>query len=837
MQRSHPIRIWRGLAALLLALVTSGAAQAETQLLPFPSAPAWYLVSLQVEPDLADPLSVFPPGGGFEYEHIWSFDAVEGWRHFAPPAVSLEVPPGVLSTVNDLDRIEALRGYWIYVTSVPDAGFEIAVSGDTARVQRLTGAGWHAAGPLLAPAAAATNVDQVFADLGGNTKASIPELWSHAGGASGFVQIASFGATCTQSPEQCLTPGRGYWLRTTGDIALGKEFDVFPSAVLLSGRQPVQLVEIGYSGGSLTGVAGALRTDRPDSGLRFLPARSLYVDGLEHFEPDFDGGLVDGPAGTCPRDTDGDGEPDDLCDGSSDCVNLCFDNATQTHRVFVEMEPERLAALEVFSSLAPGHELAFLDLELAPTPETPQTEIVASVPLAVKPPVVTGEWSGFLSYEGTRARVPLHIFFDDCTEPSGGGAPDCDGSRLTAVINPTVLGDASNGLDDDRDGEVDEPSEDGALFGVREGLGFPSDVTLRGTISGGNALLRIEGDVATDAGLTDGVAAAFTGGARHLTLEGWRAGPTHFVGYFSDDWASPQLGRVPGRGTFELSRVVAGVCVVPRTDDARALGVECRTDTDCAQRCTGGARAGLTCDLQNADPSDDCFGATCEHLACSFRQLAGTSASANEYQALPITLDVVGPGGATPGALDEVIVELLGTGIRQIVSSDSFLLADVPCGAGPYELRISSPSCQQPQSVELADCTSSPGPIELVCDGPSRTGSGGGPVIAGGGVSLLGGPSSLGATAYQLEASSGGTCDGSASCQVRWEHDDGTPVAVVLSADSPSGDPSVQAVSGGSVSAGRDPFRGWSDRLLWPPHSDLRAGLLSLLPELSDEEL
>ncbi|MFQ5426554.1 MAG: hypothetical protein ACE5EV_05705, partial [Gaiellales bacterium] len=87
---------WLGGIALLLALLFVAPARADTQTLHF-AAPGWHYISLAVTPVNKDPALAFPESASFRYDHLWSFDASEGWRHFSPPSISL---PEVF---NDLD--------------------------------------------------------------------------------------------------------------------------------------------------------------------------------------------------------------------------------------------------------------------------------------------------------------------------------------------------------------------------------------------------------------------------------------------------------------------------------------------------------------------------------------------------------------------------------------------------------------------------------------------------------------------------------------------------------------------------------------------------------------
>jgi hypothetical protein len=840
--RQLALRILRLVALTLCCALASLEARAAVQVLEFPDAPAWYFFSLQVRPDDADPLDVLPVGGGFEYEHLWSFDAQAGWRHFAPP--SGEVPPGIRNQLNDLGALEPLRGYWIRVTRVPSPDFTLTVSGDPVLFQQLSGAGWHAVGPLLSPNAPPASVGEVFRDSP-DPEAQLAETWSFDRSAGRFTEIQSYSASCETVPSQCLAPGSGYWVRTTGDVTIGKEFRITPDAVLLSADAPFQRLDISYTGGSLSGASGLLRTAAAGTGLRFVPAKTIVVDDVPALEPDLSGGSTTGPVGD--RDLDGDGSPDcsENCAGAPDCVSLCFANSTDVHSVFVTLDVDALTALEEFTTLdRPGGEFALLELGI--DSETgggsAPDNVVSTIPVAVKPPAVEGEYAGFLLYEGA-APVPLRAVLGDCP-------PGASCSTLGAVINPAIAGSRSNGLDDDGDGDVDEEDEDGTIR-VRETPGFPSEVVLVGSISPDHRLLSLRGemdglpDLGFAAGAADaGIRVAFADASRQLVLEGRRSGIERFSGTFVDRYDEVALSASPadnpgggawvagqssviGRGRFHLERVTGGQCVAHDAGGTRAqlLDVPCREDADCPWRCTGDAdREGFAC-----SSDADCGSGSCDPFRCESRQLTGASERMLDYAELLVSLDVnlvSTPAGA--GEFSLASVEVVGLpGVAALVTDAGAAvdLGSIPCGE--YAVRVTSANCSgESLPFDVCDPGANPGPIAVTCAGPASSGDARPPVLASGSISIVGGFASTGPADVQPK------CVKTGECAAYYEAPDGSPIEVVLADD--SGQVTLDGVAGQPAVAGRDPLSGWTELLEWPPVHALRAGLLPLLDEPQD---
>lgn len=892
----------RNLCAITLALLWSAStAHAELETLPFPKAPAWYFVSLQVEPASRDPLSVFPVGGGFAYSDIWSFDPIDGWRHYAPP--SSDLPAELLASVNDLFRIDALHGYWIHVTSVPSESFSLDVEGPVATLQELTDPGWHPIGPLLEPSAAPENLDGVFADIGGALPTAIPEAWRYDRATGAFEEITLPAADCAASPEECLAPTRGYWVRTTTEVTLGREVTLRPSAITLSAQAPFQKLEISYRGAPLP-FSAALRADS-GPGFFFLPAQEEFIDESTITSVDLTGASPDGP--DTQWDPDGDGTPEpcpDLCGSETDCVDLCFQDPTRTHTVYLGVDPSLFTALETYTSPDPGFEYGELRIEVGGVPAGGGSgagtgsgpQVVASSLVGLSPPTLTGEYAGSLVYGDRQdGSVPIVLLMDDCTEPPGGGVRDCTGDRVTAVINPTLVGSSSNGLDDDDDGDVDELSEEGVVRRVRESSGFSGDVVLHGSISSDNRFLRLEGtagrladlDFATavqciagacsdgsgpcsqasdcnsygntaqcDAGAcTDGSGACsadadcprhggignlFAGASRRVALQAERTGLASFSGFFVDEYETPVLGDLGGGGELRIERVSAPQCVArdPGATETLPLGIPCREDGDCPLRCANGDPevAGLSC----SDDSDcvvvDETGATktafCEPFPCRFLSVGGGSQGAFEHQSVGVSLNVTLQQSGG-GEPGE-----FGAATLEVLGLGVVALATAPgtvdLGAlpcGSYQLRASGPNCAP--VVQLFDSCGAPPSVDLSCTGPAETPTGIATTSTGDVYTLVGGFPASGPVTFQLEDDVGAPCVPApgTACTAVWEDGVGAPTPTVLTGGVAPDDFSLLAVAGQPAVAGPDPVTSWTDELAWAP-AGLRSGLLALLDEL-----
>lgn len=677
--------------AVLLVLMVGEVAFAEDQVLQFASAPRWYFVSLQVAPFDPAPDAVFPTveGAPVWYDHIWAYDPDDGWRHYAP-----NPPAGAPASLNDLETIEALRGYWIHVVQVPPGG-QLVVRGDRAEVLRLEGVSvWHASGILGEPAAAPVNVNTAFAELGPAVPELIEEVWAYDQNTATFTKISSFTANCTAAPAQCLGMGRAYWFLTGGTLQLGTTFGVLPECIVLTGTSSAARIDLSYGGAR--GSQGSVRVISPDSpGLHFVASRRILVDGAAVSEPKF--GTPPGIGPDSQADLNGDQIPEtctDPCQGAADCAGLCFGNSG-SHELFVAMDATDLAAVERFSSCdgvcqggtasgkycvtdaeCPGgscqsNAFAKLRLEL----DGRSTE----VQVAIRPPVLRGEYSGALVYSGDiRGSVPVKALVDDCIVENG--AEDCATGRITAVINPETLGSNKNGIDDDADRLTDENNEEGGVFALRDTPGFAPDTRLYGSISGDRGTLELRGfvDRLPDLGFargrcraggctgqiarccpdgtacasdldcapstTAGVAADFANASREIELEGIRTGPETFTGVFRDRYVGVGAAASASQadGTFVLSRTRRPECLVrdPAATQSVSLGVSCRTTSDCPSRCDAGAQRGLPC-----RSSADCSGGSCQPFPCGARVLGGGSADARDHGSTGVD---VGLGGAAP---------------------------------------------------------------------------------------------------------------------------------------------------------------------------------------------
>jgi hypothetical protein len=827
----------RRLALALPWLLVAGGARGATQDLHFPSAPAWYFVALQLTPENPDPLAVFPVGGGFAYDHVWSYDAQAGWRHFAPPDAGIDA--AALPAVNDLSVIEPLRGHWIHVTRVPAGGFDLRVEGVRADVQRLAGGAWHATGALGDPSASPSNVQGIFSELGAELAATISQVWRYDESAAHFQEITDFSADCGTAPDQCFGPGTAFWVLTAGDVALGQVFEVSARQLLLGPEAKPQRLRFSYTGaGSL---AATLRPAGAGTGLRFFPALDLVVDGQPYDEPDLAAARADGPDTELDLAGDGEFEPcPRACATAADCVDLCFENASRSHSVFVQLDAEALASLETFTSLD-GRLLTTLEVRRV-APGTPQDgALLATVPLAAKPPVVTGEYAGFLVYEdGSGAQVPIRMLLDDCVQGAGTGrGADCSGSRATAVINPRIVGSDANGIDDDGDADLDEPDEAGAVVPTRDAPGFPVETVLHGSLSEGNQLLRLRGAIAgvDDLPVSVGAASIFRESARTLSLVGRRTRAMRFAGSFVDRYDDVALAgdpQIAARGRFEVERVRAPQCVArdPGSTRSLPLGVPCRADADCPRRCTGSGGEGLAC-TQDGDCVVELDGSSvdvgpCEPYGCAFRELPAGSASARAFQhgALRVPLAVSVSGGGDFGTLVLQVEGLDGAvALGTASNSGGVDFGELPCGS--YMLRVTSARCTEVLRP-IGICGRPVAPVPVSCAAASAPVAARSPLLAGAaGVALLGSSAGIGPSGVQLVREAQGvpqpcTPLAGVACTALYE-----PFGP---STGPGATPvTLRAALGEIAGAARDPVAQWTDLLEWPPLVALRTGLLGLL--------
>jgi len=818
--------------SVLLFFAFPCAARAEVQTLTIGST-GWHFVSLALKPTASDPASVFPLDSGFTYDHIWSYDPVDGWRHFSPSV-------GTPLAANDLTVIQPLRGYWIHVTAAPVGGISILVSGErvhsTRLVPRLTQLdAWHSIGPLLPTGRSSASVATVFAALGAAFGSTLQEVWRFDQPTGQLFKIESntFGAVCPSAPPAptaCLVDGAAYWVRANGVVALGANMSLSSRGVVLTADNPASLLEIGYEG---TGpVAARIRAVTTGSGLMFHGARTEIVDGIEYPSVDLDS---NGDA-AASFDYDGDGAADadepcpDLCGAATDCANVCFNGPGRKHQLYVTMLLSKMSEIEQFSSLVEGREYGSLVLEVRPTGPGGVVggafDVAGTVKVAVKPPVLRGIYTGTLEYASTGASVPLTLWLDDCTISKATGAEDCSGSRATALLNPTVTGSKTNGLDDDGDGIVDDDSEDGKAIPIRENPGVPPETVLRGSISAGNQVLTLigttfasadlafaapretcDGGICPSTGIScvrseecappdAGLAAAFSNASRELSLVAQRTSVEQFVGSFSERVSNASLGTnvtADATGLFELTRVVAPQCVSPGApgESSRALDVACRSNSDCPGSCVGPtAIQGFSCvdDTQcvGVNPLGQTISGTCQRFICGFRKPATGSASQRAFE--------VANRGIQIQSLDrDASVELEGPvpSLGQATSLQSTIgFADLVCGT--YAARIRASNCAE-RSVTFDPCSGGTAPIvvaPLDCSGPPIVIGSTSPTSSGGAFTLTGGVS--------------------------------LTAPITLAGGSGSSTLTLRGSAGEVAVAGRDPVARWSNVMSWP-------GLLAVL--------
>lgn len=769
-------------AALVLVMVVMGwpssVARAETQTLSF-SAPGWYFVSLSVRPTSSDPLDVFTPGLAFDYDHLWEFDPIDGWRHFSPD-------PSVPGLLNDLLEVQPLRGYWIHLTRVADGGFDLAVDGTRVSTLELEPAldradRWQTIGPLLDPGQAIANVDTMFSEVGPALPTLLLEVWDYDESTRQFREIADFGASCGATPEDCLQSGQGYWVRTDGRIVLGPQVEVSTDGILLSAASPLERIDLQYAGG--IGVAARLRAVDPGAGISFVAARTSELDGNRIVRAD----IASSPTGPDTQaDLDGDLTLDvcpDLCAGVESCVSLCFDGGSASgdpgqaeHSIYAVVDYQTLVdpttpTTNLQPGSAPHTELALEVLAPGATAMGDEADPVSMVEVAVQPSTLEGIYSGALLYESPGiGKVPITLWIAD---PQG---------RASAVINPTLESSRQNAFDDDGDREIDEPDEaTGLVIPTRTTGGFPAETVLIGEISPDGQRIRLQGDapvlpeLAFATGADSGLASAFVNASREISLEGERFDADAFDGFFTDQYRNVSLGvesEARSEGRFFLERVAGPTCVLPvdysapGVDDTarpQSFEIDCRSDADCPGRCTGAPEiAGFFC-----TDDDDCKGniiegafdpgqgvvvpqsvgfvaGTCERLTCAFAELApgSTSASALDFEQARISI----------AGLDRIaVVELSGPERRSFVldasTGGSLDVGALACGDGEtYQVAVIASGCNPVDPPLTFDPCSDPGiPIEelaigvLDCPGPPAVGASVGTASSGGAFTLRGG--------------------------------------------------------------------------------------------------
>ncbi len=858
----------RQLALLLAALISAGTtspASAEVQRLEF-LAPGWHFVSLGVRPLDPDPLSVFPVGAGFAYDHLWSFDPDGGWRHFSPL-------PEIPSLLNDLKSVEPLAGYWIHVTRVPNGGAELAVEGPRAITLRIEAPqtpveSWHPVGPLLAAGRAGDNVETVFAALGEALEDSILEVWRHDSSADRLEQITDFDASCAGDPDSCLNQGRAYWLRTDGNIILGPRLEAVRRQIVLTGDNPIDLIQVRYEGAGA--VAARLRARDSSAGVIFFAASEALVDGVGYPEVDTAGDPA-GPDTEADFDGDQSDEPcPDLCTGLTGCVNLCFANGGQTHSLFAGIDLETLSSLQTFSSTDPGREHTKLLLEVIAASDDallpagavplPQQEPGAAdeIALAVKPAVLRGVYAGVFIYEEPdSAEIPFTLWLDDCVRDPNSGEENCSGNRAVGLLNPTLLGSATNGIDDDDDGDIDEPDEADKPIPTRESAGFAPETALRGETSANKQRLRLMGGNATPPELDfargrclstnvcfgsgnacgsdadcppidGGIASAFVSATREISLDGRRVAPAEFEGFFTDRYSGTSLGdsgETAASGRFILTRVGQSECVSPSDTPGvrpRVVGQGCFQDSDCPGRCTGHpALDGFACFADS-----DCVGnfsgspisGFCDPFLCVFSEPAAlcSAGTGGGFAGKACQSNANCPGGScdksdSRKALDHVDTALVisdldrnafailsgPTELRGLITpatGGSLDFANIDCGT--YEIRILAPGCVEAVVEDFQPCTDLPPVVSLDCPGSPDTPLSIPPGSTADSLLLLAGASLL----------DGETATGGDEEELE-----------------------LHATAGEAVGAGEDPVFDWTNLLTWPGAiAEIRAGLLEI---------
>jgi hypothetical protein len=306
-----------------------------------------------------------------------------------------------------------------------------------------------------------------------------------------------------------------------------------------------------------------------------------------------------------------------------------------------------------------------------------------------------------------------------------------------------------------------------------------------GVCADGSGVCSTDADCPRDAGL--GI--AFEGSERVLRLDGLRSGPLSFDGFFVDTYEGVSLeGPVSSVGRFHLRRTSTAQCVDTSATEVRPLDVECLQDGDCPMRCTGGAAEleGFSCtadaDCHAVLESGAPVSAFCEPYTCAFTRVADEGGDLFRQAPVTVTLG---------GSFDTLVsIEVKGVpGVIALTSDPgSVSLGSLPCGV--YTV-VASTSCGS-QETTLDVCGSGTVGLTLACTDPDPAPEGDGALRGPAGLVLHGGPTLTDPLGLQ------------------------------------GGGISLVGIGGQASVAGRDPFRGWTDRFGWPPRV-VRSGLLERL--------
>jgi hypothetical protein len=398
-----------------------------------------------------------------------------------------------------------------------------------------------------------------------------------------------------------------------------------------------------------------------------------------------------------------------------------------------------------------------------------EADPVASVDVAVQAATLRGIYSGSLLYEDTSlGRVPVTLWLED---PS---------SRLSAVVNPTLLSSRQNAFDDDGDLEIDELDEGtGLIIPTRTTAGFPSETVLVGEISRDGQRLRLRGsgtglpELEFASGQDGGLASAFVSSSRVLSLEAERSDSDAFEGFFSDRYQNVSLGgggEVSRSGRFSLRRIAGPSCVLPidysdplvsNDDRPVPVDIDCRSDADCPGRCTGAPEIeGFFCTRDDEcrgnivagvfDPNEGAVvptsqgfvTGTCERLTCAFAEFVPGSRSADALHFEEARISIAG--------LDRIaVVRLTGPETRSFVldttNGSGLDVGPLACG-GEYTVQVTASGCDAVSSLTFDPCSDPAILVEelaieaLNCPDAAVTGDEFVVASTGGSYTLIGGP-------------------------------------------------------------------------------------------------
>ena len=156
----------------------------------------WNLISLYMQPVDAGLSSVLSTIEG-KYDSIWAYDAVAGkWQKYEPDG---------LSFLNDLNKIEAGKGYWVMMNQ---PGTLVTQGTPPASTIQLK-AGWNLIGYNSQSPISISDYLSIVAD-------TCNAIWTYDSGAGQWLRYDADAPSFLNSLND-LKPGSGYWVDVSSD--------------------------------------------------------------------------------------------------------------------------------------------------------------------------------------------------------------------------------------------------------------------------------------------------------------------------------------------------------------------------------------------------------------------------------------------------------------------------------------------------------------------------------------------------------------------------------------------------------------------------------------------